>query len=114
MADSAHIEIEHVASGADKSLELALASAQARGSHPRLRVALQLWDGKQYQSWKNQIWKMDIAGADDARNIQGAIAALFDLLAFEGSAKTKRMIEQVFAQIMSEHEEETPHADHRP
>lgn len=90
------IGITHVAEDArtasEDSLQKVAAICTAKGTPIRMRLPIQLWDGTQYLSWRGEIWKVEAADADEAREIREALTEFFDQLGRRGARGVSELL----------------------
>lgn len=81
-------QVSHVAEEAetasDQSLSIVARAMKETGGAVRIRVPLQLWDGKQYVAWRQQIWKIDVRDVREAKDVQAALEKFFELVYSRG------------------------------
>lgn len=93
-----HVQDEQV-SASEESLLRAVKAASEKGIPIRLRLAAQLWDGRQYQAWKGQIWKVDAPKVEDVRLIQESLELFFDALSIKGPERLKQEMQEVLLRL---------------
>lgn len=74
------------ASASDDSLAAVAATMKAKDRPIRLRLPLQLWDGKQYIAWKQEVWKVEVADAAEAAALKAGLEQFFAALDTCGAA----------------------------
>ncbi len=81
------------ASASDDSLAAVAAAMKAKDRPIRLRLPLQLWNGKQYGSWKQEAWRVEVKDVEEAKRLRAVLEELFTLLGREGG------VEQAFTAL---------------
>lgn len=92
------IDVTHVAEDArtasEDSLQKVAATCATKGTPIRMRLPIQLWDGNQYLSWRGEIWKVEAADADEAREIREALTEFFDQLGRRGASGVRELLKR--------------------
>lgn len=92
MVDVTHVAEEN-AKGPDESLHRVAEIMAGKSAPIRMRINIQLWDGQDYVSWKGQTWKLEVANAEEAKQVQQALESFFDLVAIRSSDSTKQLLD---------------------
>lgn len=95
--NTTRMDTQH-ASASEDSLAVVATTMKARGKPIRLRLPLQLWTGKVYTSWKQEVWKVEVADAQEARRLRGVLEKLFTALGRAGGVEVvERQLDALLA-----------------
>lgn len=75
------MEISHLGDEHANSSEASLAEVadfMGKAGRPiRLRLPIQLWNGKVYVAWKQEVWKVEVTDVAEAKRLRGVLEMFF-------------------------------------
>lgn len=81
--NTTRMDTQH-ASASESSLAAVAQVMKERDRPIRIRLPLQLWTGKDYKSWQQEVWKVEVRDIEEAKRLRGVLEKLFTALGRAG------------------------------